>query len=79
MKIINQPIKVMAIFQTSGKIEPLKFRLDDKVVHIEKIMKTYEEKIVGNKRIIFVCLHNGKDIYELKYEIDSKIWYLFKQ
>jgi hypothetical protein len=79
MKIINQPIKVMAIFQTNGKIEPLKFRLDDKVVHIEKIMKTYEEKIVGNKRIIFVCLHNGKDIYELKYEIDSKIWYLFKQ
>ena len=79
MKIINQAIKVMAIFQTNGKIEPLKFRLDDKVVHIEKIMKTYEEKIVGNKRIIFVCLHNGKDIYELKYEIDSKIWYLFKQ
>ncbi len=79
MKIINQPIKVMAIFYPNGKIEPLKFRLEDTVVIIQKVMKTYEEKIVGNKRIIFVCIHNGRDIYEIKYEIDSKIWYLFKQ
>ncbi len=79
MKIINQPIKVMAIFHPNGKIEPLKFRLEDTVINIEKVMKIYEEKIIGNKRIIFVCLHNGKDIYELKYELNSKIWYLFKQ
>ncbi|HKM00770.1 MAG TPA: hypothetical protein VJ083_01815 [Sedimentibacter sp.] len=79
MKIINEPIKVMAVFNTNGKIEPVKFRLNDKVVRIEKIMKTYEESIVGNTRIVFVCLHNGKDIFELKYELDSKTWYLFKK
>lgn len=79
MKILNQPIKVMAVFNTNGIIEPVKFRLEDKVVRIEKIMKTYEEKIVGNTRIVFVCLHNGRDIYELKYELDSKTWFLFKK
>jgi hypothetical protein len=79
MKIINEPIKVMAVFYTNGKIEPIKFRLDDKVVRIERIMKTYEENIVGNTRVVFVCLHNGKDIFELKYELDSKTWYLFKK
>ncbi len=79
MKIVNEPIKVMAVFYTNGKIEPVKFRLDDKVVRIERIMKTYEENIVGNTRIVFVCLHNGKDIFELKYELDSKTWYLFKK
>ncbi len=84
MKIVNEPIKVMVIFHPdkkidSGKIEPIKFRLDDKIVRIQKINKIYEENIVGNKRIIFVCQHNGKDIYELKYEVDSKSWYLFKQ
>ena len=79
MKIINEPIKVMAVFNTDGKIEPVKFRIDDKVVRIEKIMKTYEENIVGNKRIVFVCLHKGKDIFELKYELDTKLWYLFKK
>lgn len=41
-------------------------------------MKTYEENIVGNKRIVFVCLHRGKDIFELKYELDTKTWYLLK-
>ena len=65
MKIINEPIKVMAVFHTNGKIEPVKFRLEDKVVRIERIMKTYEENIVGNKRIVFVCLHRGKDILSL--------------
>lgn len=79
MKILNEPIKVMAVFNTDGKIEPVKFRLEDKVVRIEKILKIYEENIVGNNRIVFVCLHNGKDIFELKYEIDSKTWFLFKK
>ncbi len=79
MKIINQPIKVMAIFNTDGKIEPIKFRFDNKVVRVEKVTKVYEEKIVGNKRLIFICEHNGKDIYEIKYEIDSRTWYLFKK
>ncbi|NLK63640.1 MAG: hypothetical protein GX289_00950 [Tissierellia bacterium] len=79
MKIINEPIKVMAVFYTNGKIEPVKFRIEDKVVRIEKIMKTYEENIVGNKRIVFVCLHKGKYIFELKYELDTKTWYLFKK
>ncbi|MBP1924574.1 hypothetical protein J2Z76_000427 [Sedimentibacter acidaminivorans] len=79
MKIVNKPIKVMAIFNTDGKIEPIKFRLDDKVVRVEKVMKCYDEKLVGNKRLVFICEHNGKDIYEIKYEIDSRVWYLFKK
>lgn len=78
MKIINQPIKVMAIFNTDGKIEPIKFKLNDMVVKIDKVMKVYEESLVGNNRLVFVCLQNGKDIYEIKYELDSKTWYLFK-
>lgn len=79
MKIINQPIKVMAIFNTNGIIEPVKFRLNDQVVKIDKVMKVYEENLVGNNRLVFVCLQNGRDIYEIKYERDSKTWYLFKK
>ena len=79
MIILNQPIKVMAIFNTEGKIEPVKFRLNDKVIFVEKVIKTYEEKTVGNKRLVFICQHNNCDIYEIKYELDSKLWYLFKK
>lgn len=84
MKVLNQPIKVMAIFHPdkkleNGKIEPIKFRLDDQVVRIQKINKIYEENIVGNKRIAFVCQQPNGSIYEIKHEVDSKDWYLFKR
>lgn len=79
MKVVNKPIKVMAIFQADGKIEPIKFRLEENVVYIKKVVKTYEEKIVGNKRIVFVCEHDNCELYEIKYELDSKVWYLFKK
>jgi len=79
MKVLNEPIKVMAIFHPDGKIEPIKFRLDDNVVNVQKVVKTYEEKIVGNKRLVFVCQQNNCALYELKYEIDTKVWYLFKK
>lgn len=84
MKIINEPIKVMAIFHPdkkleSGKIQLIKFRFEDKVVRVQKVVKVYEENIVGNKRIVFVCQHPNGNLYELKYELDSKDWYLFKK
>ncbi len=79
MKILNKPIEVMAIFYTDGNIEPVKFRLEDKVVRIDKVVKAYEEHIVGNVRVVFVCIQNEKDIYEIKYELESSIWYLFKK
>lgn len=79
MKILNKPIKVMAIFYTDGKFEPVKFRLEEKVVRVDRVVKSYEEHIVGNIRIVFVCIQNEKDIYELKYEPESNIWYLFKK
>jgi len=79
MKIVNKPIIATVIFNTNGKIEPVKFIVDDKAVIVEKILETKEENLVGNKRIVFVCQHSGKFIYELKYEIYSQKWYLFKK
>lgn len=80
MKILNVPIDMIAIFESdSGSIIPFKFKYNDMGIKVQKISKTYEEKFAGNKRIVFVCLHNGKDIYEIKYEVDSLKWYLFKK
>jgi hypothetical protein len=76
LKIMNEPIKVMAVFEKNGKITPIKFRLNDQVVKVQKILKTYE---TGNRYVMFVCEHNGKDIYELKYDIKENLWYLYKK
>ncbi len=79
MKIVNRPIKVMAIFNTNGKIEPIKFKLDNKIIFVDKIIETKEDNFIGNKRLVFVCEHKEEFIYELKYEFGSGIWYLFKK
>lgn len=39
----------MAIFNIAGKINPVKFRPYDKVVRVEKVMKTYEERLLEIK------------------------------
>jgi hypothetical protein len=79
MKIINEPIKVIAIFNKDGKIEPVKFWYEDETVIVEKILKTYEDKSFGNNNIMFVCQHKGSSIYELKYDFKSNIWYMYKK
>lgn len=79
MKYVNKPVKVMAIFNSNGKIEPVQFTLDDKNIRIDKIVKVHEENIVGNDRLVFLCEQKEKYYYELKYEYESSKWYLFMQ
>lgn len=80
MKILNEPIDMIAIFKSDlGEIRPFKFKYNDKAIKVQKISKIYEEKFAGNRRIVFVCVHNEKDVYEIKYEVDSLKWYLFKK
>jgi hypothetical protein len=79
LKIINEPIKVMAIFHADGKIEPVKFWYEDEPVMVEKILKVYEDKNFGNNNIMFVCQHKGSAIYELKYGVKTNTWYMYKK
>lgn len=79
MKLLNHPVDMIAIFDSQGKIIPFKFKYETKIIKVEKIIKYYQEKLAGNKRIVFVCLHDGKDMYELKYELENHKWFLFKK
>ena len=80
MKILNEDIDMIAVFQReTGRITPFKFRYKDKQVKVQKVCKMYEEKLAGNRRMVFVCLHNDRDVYEIKYELDTCKWFLFKK
>lgn len=84
MKIINERIKVMPIFYPdkkieAGKIEIIKFRFEDNVIWVKKVNKIYRENYAGNKRIVFVCQNPNGSLYEIKYELDTCEWYLFKK
>lgn len=54
MKVVN-----MAIFYTDGKIQPVKFRINEEVVKIEKVLKINTESSVVYNKIVLVCQHSG--------------------
>jgi len=79
VKLLNHPIDMIAVFNINGDIKPFKFKYKDKKIKVEKIIDIKKEKLAGNRRLVFVCMTDRKDIYELKYEIDSHKWFLFKR
>lgn len=86
MKVLMEPIEMIAWFTKDGKPHPIKYKLanaekEDITIKVDKIITREEEKLAGNRMIIFKCqsiLDGIKRIYELKYELSTCKWYLFK-
>lgn len=86
MKVLMKDIEVIAWFKKSGHPTPIRFRLKDKdkgniVISIDKVIFSEEEKLAGNRMILYRCqsvINNIERIFELKYEIDTCKWYLYK-
>ncbi len=86
MKILAQPIEMIAWFQENNQPRPLKFRMkknDDTimVVKIKQINDIREENIAGVKAYVYKCTSSVNGIlttYELKYIINQCKWLLYK-
>lgn len=86
MKVLTKPVEMVAWFTENGTPNPVRFRIrnDDQsttVIKIDKIIFKEKEKLAGNFMIVFRCqsLINGvTKIYELKYELNTCRWILFK-
>lgn len=84
MKVVSKPIQMIAWFKKDGTINPIRFKLDEeesKVIRIDKIIKRDKEKLAGKAMEKFVCstcLDGVERIFELKYDISSCKWILFK-
>lgn len=76
----NLSVDVLGLYLANGKIKPLRFKYDNHLISVQKVLKVEMENIAGNKRLVFTCLHENNHTcftYQLKYEIDSYKWYLF--
>ncbi len=81
-----KPIEMIAWFTKDGYPIPLRYRLSDEdekniVIKVDKILFKEEEKIAGNRMILYRCesiINNTIKIFELKYEIATCKWFLFK-
>lgn len=81
MKIVMDPIEMIAWFDLPGTPRPIRFRHKGNVVKVEMIMRISEEKLAGNPRKIFECqseVQGQMRCFELKYELSTCKWFLYK-
>ncbi len=86
MKIMMKPIDMIAWFSVDGIPTPIKYRTINEngsyvTIKVDRVLFSETEKLAGNKMIIFTCQSVIKGIekrYELKYELNTCKWFLFK-
>lgn len=86
LKVIAKPIEMIAWFTSDGVPTPVRFKITNKdesksVIRINKIVKTSEERLAGNRMIIYDCLGNigeKERTFEIKFELSTCKWMLFK-
>lgn len=86
MKVLMKPVDMIAWFTKDGIPNPLKYRMQDEnneniTVSVERIITREEEKIAGNRMFVFKCqslIQGMEKTFELKYELNTCKWYLYK-
>jgi len=86
MKIVAQPIEVVSYTDNKGSIRPIRFRMqiEDEpmqVIKVDKIIVKETEKLAGNLMIVYKCqslIDNVIRPFELKYELNTCRWMLYK-
>jgi hypothetical protein len=86
MKILRKPIEAIVLFDLEGNPAPIRFRyLDDGeelvTVKVDRIIKRELDKFAGNRMIKFTCqtqIGNQVKPFELRFEIDTSKWFIYK-
>ena len=86
MKVLALPIEMVSYTDNKGSIRPIRFRMqinDEpmQVIKIDKVIVKTTEKLAGNIMIVFKCqslIGNAIKLFEIKYELASCKWILFK-
>lgn len=86
MKTLAKPIEMISWTEENGKIHPLRFKIENQegaryVYKIEKIYTSDLDRIAGNRVYKYTCeinINGVNKICELRYDIDSCRWSLFK-
>jgi len=74
MRVIMKPIVMIAWFSQDGTPHPVRFRIDVQVIKVEQVPSKSEEKLAGNRMLIYRCQSeiNGElRPFELKFELQT--------
>ncbi len=86
MKVLMKSIEMIAWFTEDGIPIPIKYKMlcEDNsylTIKVDSILFREQEKLAGNRMIKFTCQSTVNEVqrrYELKYELDTCKWFLFK-
>ncbi len=86
MKVVFKKISVICWFNEEGEISPIRIKLLNEegeicVINIDKVVERKTEKLIGNLTHCYLCeasINNIKKLLELKYEITTSKWILYK-
>lgn len=85
MKVVMQPVEMIARFSEDGIPRPVKYKVSFEgipvIVNIDQILLKTEEKLAGNRMLIFRCqsvIDGLLKVFELKYELNTCKWFLYK-
>ncbi|TGE36905.1 hypothetical protein E4K67_17560 [Desulfosporosinus fructosivorans] len=81
MKVVAELIEMVCWFDLNGKPHPVRFRHKDSVVRVQQVIHTTEEKLAGNRMLCFRCqseVDGAMKVFELKYELQTCKWMLWK-
>lgn len=86
MKVVAKAIDMVSWTDSLGNIHPIRFRYIEKdesyrVIKIDRVVHKEMEKLCGNNMWIYRCcttINGQQKIFELKYELGSCKWMLFK-
>ena len=86
MKTLARPIEMISWTDESGHLHPLRFKIenpggDRHIIKITKIYTSEPVQVAGNKVVKFTCeinMNGYNKICELRYDVESCRWNLFK-
>ncbi len=79
-------VKMLSVTEENGMQTPLKFQLKNEdggriTVKVDNVILRNEEKLAGNKMLVYRCqsqINGVLKVFELKYEVSTCKWYLYK-
>lgn len=86
MKVLAIPVDMVCWFEKTGMPHPVRFKVTGKdesetVIKVDKVITKDKEKLAGNDMLVFKCqsvINNTVKPFELKYELRTCKWILFK-
>lgn len=81
IKILAKEIDVISVTDKLGNIKPLRFKLNNNVIKVDKVVDTKETNFAGQNAYVYRCqswIDDHEKVYELRYDKKTCKWVLYK-